>query len=357
MKLFTLGPVEMEDYILEIAGEKLPYFRTPEFSKLELEVVGNLKTLLNAGEGADVAILTSSGTGAMEASVCNVLTEKDKVLIVSGGNFGERFEEICDCYNIEYDSIKLKFPQALTKEMLNPYLGNKYTALLVNLHETATGQLYDIEMLSNFCKEKEMYFIVDSISSFLTDPLDMTKHGVDIVMISSQKGLALHPGLSFVVASERIIRERIKKVHKKFLYFNLENYFHNIKRGQTPYTPAVGILMQVHERLKRVVELGLDESMYKCEELARDFRGRCEDVGIKVPSYPKSNACTPVYFEKGHAMDVYNNLKEKYSIYLTPNGGELSEYILRIGHIGNLTIEDNKYMMEKLSAEYKKYEL
>ena len=136
---FTLGPVMSNDYILKIGAEQTPYFRTPEFSKINLENEQLIKELLYASEDSRAIFLTGSGTAGMEATVMNVFNEDDKVLIVNGGGFGQRFVDMCNLHNIDCDDIKLEFGHCLTKEMLNQYDGRDYTAFMVNICETSSG--------------------------------------------------------------------------------------------------------------------------------------------------------------------------------------------------------------------------
>lgn len=348
MKLFTVGPVEMHENILEMGKEQLPYFRTDDFSALMKNVEVNLKSALGASDNSKVAVLTASGTAAMEAAVSNTLTKEDKVLVISGGSFGHRFCEICKCYDIPYTELKLEFPRTLTRETLDKYDNLGYTALLVNIHETSIGQLYDIDMLSDFCKRNNMLFIADAISTFLSDPIEMDRQGIDLIILSSQKGLSLAPGLSLIVANEKIVEERINKTEKKFMYFNLVDYFDNMERGQTPYTPAVGIILQLNERLNNIIEVGVENVIKHSRDLAMDFRNRCKELPIEIPEYPKSNALTPIILPKKNAKEIFTIMKEKYNIYLTPSGGDIGEILLRVGHLGNLSISDNIDLIDKL---------
>ena len=211
MRLFTVGPVMMYPETLEESGRQLPYFRTAEFSAMMLDSEAVLKRLLGAEDASKVAFLTASGTGAMEAAVSNTLTSDDRVLIIVGGGFGRRFTEICDVHNIPYDSVDLEFGETLTGDRLEAFRGRGYSALLVNIDETSTGQLYDIHLLSDFCRSEGMMLIVDAISSFLADDLDMERDGIDEIILSSQKALSLEPGISMVVVSPRAY-DRIRMI-------------------------------------------------------------------------------------------------------------------------------------------------
>lgn len=140
MKLFTIGPVEMYPETLEMSGKQLPYFRTSEFSEIMLENEVLLKESIHAPKESKVIFLTASGTAAMEAAVINCFTSDDRLLVIQGGSFGRRFSEICRIHKIPFDELILSFGEVLTKEKLEPYNKKGYSGLLVNLHETSTGQ-------------------------------------------------------------------------------------------------------------------------------------------------------------------------------------------------------------------------
>lgn len=174
---FTVGPVQSGEETLRIGGEQIPYFRTPEFSDVMFENEKLMLEFTSAPKGARTVFLTGSGTAAMEATIMNTLTKNDKALVVNGGSFGHRFTEMLQIHEIPFDEISLSAGQALKEKMLVPFYNKGYTAFLVNIHETSTGVHYDLDLISRFCKENGMFLIVDAISSFLADPLDMEKAG------------------------------------------------------------------------------------------------------------------------------------------------------------------------------------
>lgn len=339
MTLFTVGPVEMHPDTLDVAGKQLPYFRTEQFSQINLESERILKKLAGASENDKVAFLTASGTGAMEAAIINAFDEKDRMLIVNGGSFGHRFCEICDVHGIPYDEIKLEFGEELTESHISEYDGKEYSALLVNIHETSTGQLYDIDMLSAFCRKNGMYLIVDAISSFLADDISFNRDGMDIMIISSQKALSLSPGLSAVIMSSRIFDERISVRKSVCLYLDLKSHIKNGERGQTPFTPAVGILLELNSRLKILEAKGIDRIISETAERAEYFRKIVKDLPVDIPEFRHSNAVTPIVVRNGNAHGIFEQLMSE-GMVVTPSGGDLRDKVLRISHIGNLKLED-----------------
>ena len=233
---------------------------------------------------------------------------------------------------------------------LKPYENDGFTMLFVNLHETHTGQLYDINMLSEFCKRNNLLLVVDAISTFLADEYNMEKYGIDLTIISSQKGLCLSPGMSFVSFSKRML-EKIEKNQNLTIskYFDFKDYLKNIPRGQTPYTPPVLVMYELQDMLKLIEkEGGLNARLKTVKEKALYFRKKAKEFNLCVPQYPISNALTPLYFEDVNAYKVIQILKNKFRIFVNPCGGDLAENLLRVTHIGNTTIKDIDYLFEKL---------
>ena len=345
---FTVGPVMSCEEVRTIGAEQVPYFRTPEFSKIMFENENLMKKFAKADENARVVFLTGSGTAALEAAVINVFDTKDKVLIVNGGSFGQRFVKICQIHQIPYTEIKLEIGKKLTQEMLDQYDGKDYTGFLVNIHETSTGVHYDPVMISEFCKKNNMFLLVDAISSFLADEFDMEKLGVDLMLTGSQKALACPPGISVIVLSEHAV-QRVYEKTPQCLYLDLKEALKNGERGQTPFTPAVGILRQIHARLLEIEKAGgVEAETAKIASLAADFREKIKDMPFEIPSESMSNAVTPLHPLNVSAYKIFETLKDEYHIWVCPNGGDLAEKIFRVGHIGALTTDDNTSLVEAL---------
>jgi len=344
---FTIGPVQSSEVICAIGGEQVPYFRTSEFSALMKENEELVKELACAGKNSRALFITGSGTASMEAAVMNVFSEKDRVLIVNGGSFGQRFVQICKIHEIPYTEIKLMNGQTLEKDHLVSFEGKGYTGFLINMCETSTGICYDMNLVSDFCKKNDLICVVDAISAFIADPFNMEKLGVDVMITGSQKALACQPGVSVILLSERAIK-RVYNRNVKSLYFNLANALKDGERGQTPFTPAVGILRQLNLRLKEIVEVGIDKERAKISALAQDFRSKIEGLPLVIPYTSLSNAVTPVFPMNASAYDIFTLLKDEYDIWVCPNGGELAEKMFRVGHIGALTLEDNMKLIEAL---------
>ena len=346
---FAVGPVMMSEEIMKMGSDPVPYFRTKDFSELMLESEQLMKKFVFAPKNSRVVFLTGSGTAAMDAAVNNLFGTEDKVLIVNGGSFGHRFCEICDAYKIPYTDIKLEGGKTLTAEHLLPFANKGYTGLLVNMDETSTGVLYDVGMIGEFCKQNNMLYVVDAISAFLTDDINMTDIGADIVLTGSQKALALAPGVAIMVLSARAV-ERVMNNRPMCYYLDLKSALVNMERGQTPFTPAVGILIQLNARLNGIDRISLETERANIKAVADDFRKRIKDYPFKIVSESLSNAVTPLspLNPEVSAYKIFETLKEEYNIIVCPNGGELTHKVFRVGHMGNRTIKDN----DKLFAAF-----
>ena len=337
---FTVGPVQSSDSVKVIGAQDVPYFRTQEFSDVMLENECLMLKFANASENAKAVFITGSGTASMEATIMNTLNKNDKALVVNGGSFGHRFVEILTLHEIPFTEIKLSAGKALNAEMLESFENQGYTAFVVNAHETSTGVLYDLKMISEFCKRNNLFFIVDAISSFLADPIDMKELGIDVLITGSQKALACPPGISIIVLSENAV-ERVNSSKTICMYLDLKDALNNQTRGQTPFTPAVGTLLQINARLKEIEENGGAETeTAKIAELANYFRDKIKGLPFEICSESMSNAVTPLHPLTASANDIFLVLKDEYSIWVCPNGGELKDSVFRVGHIGNLEKSD-----------------
>lgn len=347
--MFTPGPVKMPDYVLEEGAKQVPYFRTKDFSKTVLECEKMLLELSGAEEGSRMLLLAASGTGAMESVIVNLLNSKDKAFVINGGSFGQRFVDICNIHKINNIDHKLDYGTSFDVKTLDS-IPNDVSAFVVNGHETSTGVLYDLDAIGSFCKKKNLVFIVDAISMFLTDNINMKDMGIDALILSSQKGLALPPGLSILILSKKaqdMILSNSKNVN--MMYLKLEAYLKDMERGQNPYTPPVGIILQLHKRLEHIIKNGgLRTEIARAKKVAEYFRLKIKDLPLKIFSSSLPNAVTSLTPTDGKsAQKIVSDLFDRYNIYVCPNGGEIKDKVFRVSHMGDI---DNAYTDVLLSA-------
>lgn len=355
---FTVGPVQSSDAVRAIGAEQVPYFRTAEFSETMLENERLIKKFANATEDSKVVFMTCSGSGGMETAIMNCLTKDDKALVVNGGSFGERFVEMLTLHEIPFTEIKLESGKSLKPEHLVEYEGQGYTAFLLQKHETSTGVHYDINLVADFCKRNECFLIVDTISTFLCDSFDMGATGTGVMITGSQKALACAPGIAVMVLAPSAL-ERIEKNRCCCQYFDLKLAIKNMERGQTPWTPAVGILRQINIRLKEIeANGGVESEIAHCASLANYFRDKLVELNLpfEIVSESLSNAVTPLHPTTQSANEIFLKIKDEYGMWVCPNGGSMKDAIFRVGHIGYLQKEDyDKLIAAFLDLREKKF--
>ena len=238
IRLFTPGPVTMSARTLAIGASQLPYNRTEQFSQITFEIIKDLKYIF--GTQGDMVIFAASGTGAMEAVFFNFLDQSDKVLIVNGGTFGQRWVDLCIQHEIPYEQISLEPGQPISLENLEHRISSQeYSTLLINAHETSTGMIYDTKAIGKLTQKYGIFFVVDAISTICADDFMMDKWHVDVSLLSSQKALALPPGLSFLALNKKAKLRLENKICQSY-YFDIKEFLANQSRGQMPFTPVIG---------------------------------------------------------------------------------------------------------------------
>lgn len=339
---FTVGPVQSSEAVLAIGAEQVPYFRTAEFSEVMLENERLIKKFAHTTDDSRVVFMTCSGSGGMETAIINTLTKEDKALVINGGSFGQRFVELLTLHEIPFTEIKLEHGKALKPEHLVPYEGKGYTAFLLQKHETSTGVHFDINLVSDFCKRNHSFLIVDTISTFLTDPFDMAALNAGVMITGSQKALACPPGIAVMALAPSAL-ERIEHTKCCCQYLDLKLALKNQERGQTPWTPAVSVLRQINVRLKEIDAAGGDQvEIARAAHLATYFRDKLMEYKLpfEIVSESLSNAVTPLHPTTQSAYEIFLKLKDEYCIWICPNGGDMKDKIFRVGHLGCLTEAD-----------------
>mgnify|MGYP002618562996 CR=1 FL=1 len=209
-------------------------------------------------------------------------------------------------------------------------------------HQRGRFSKAELKEADAFCRENGLVLVVDAISAFLADNVSMKRWGADVVFTGSQKALAVPPGISMMVLSSRAV-ERIYANRPACYYLDLKAALKNGERGQTPFTPAVGILIQINARLNQIKRDGFANVQAQIRAIAKDFRSRIGKYPFHIVSDSLSYAVTPLSPNNPEvsAHQLFLTLKDEYGIIICPNGGELADKVFRVGHIGHLTVEDN----------------
>jgi aspartate aminotransferase-like enzyme len=264
--LMIPGPTPVPNNIALAAAQEMMSHRSGPFKKKMLTLTEKLKTLLQTKN--DVVILTSSGTGGMEATVANCFAKGDKVLICNIGNFGKRWVKLAKTYGLEPEVLEYAYGQAVDPSAIKAILTNdkdkQIKGVLFQMNETSTAVLNNVKEIAAVVKTHGALVIVDAISGFLASELKTDEWGLDVVVTGSQKAFMIPPGLAIMAISEKAKAAMERSDLPKF-YFNLKAACKDAAEGQTPYTPAVGLIYQLIESVDLLEAEGL-ESIFKRHE-------------------------------------------------------------------------------------------
>lgn len=322
-------PGNIDKNIAAIGSADIPYMRTDEFSAINIESEQILLDLIHCNGGKTI-IYTGSGTGAMSAVVENYVKTKSKAIAINGGSFGQRWVSMCNYYGVPVIDFKVPFAHDMDYELFEKTVAEqKPDVLLCQHHETSSGVLYDLKKISDTCHKHGVSMVVDVISSFLAENLDMDALGIDICITSTQKGLNIPPGLSIIFLSKSLKDHSF--AHNGY-YWDFEENLSNLQRGQTPFSPATLIYLQLNARLRQLkAEGGEQKNISEVKHRAEVFREQCRKYGWEMPAEHPSYAITAIQTRDDASRAIFRGLIEKYNCFIMP-GGRPGYY--RISHMG-----------------------
>ncbi len=353
--LFTPGPTPIPSEVVAAMAQPIIHHRTAPFNKAFNEIRSGLKTLF--GTQNDVLILASSGTGAMEAAVSNLLSPGEKALVVNGGKFGERWLRICQSYGIEAIEIKVEWGKAVEVETIKKSLKDHpdVQAILIQASETSTTVLHPVHEIAQMTRNGPL-LIVDGITAVGVLPLPQDEWGIDVLVTGSQKALMLPPGLGFISLNDRAWK-RAESVKSARYYFDLRLERKSQKKGETAFTPAISLILGLRAALKRIEEEGLDRVYDRHERLACATRAAAAALGLKLlaPKDP-SPAVTGFFVPDGiNGGKLLDYLLHDMGIAFAGGQDHLVGKILRIAHLGYMGTFDVLMAIGALEMALKKF--
>jgi aspartate aminotransferase-like enzyme len=341
-RLFTPGPTPLLPAAQFAMAAADIHHRTPEFRALYERVLGQLKTFV--GTKNDVLLLSSSGTGAMEASVSNLTSPGDRVLVLSAGKFGERWESLAKAFGCEVDLVTVPYGETFSLDAIRSALRADTRAVFVQATESSTGVRHDIKAIGALLKDSgsNALLIVDGITGLGTTHLDVDGWGVDVIIGGSQKAVMIPPGLAYLSLSDRAWKAAETSKNPRY-YFDLRKELKNAKKGESSYTPAVALIAALGAALDYIagqaagdLAAGRDALIDNAETCAAMTRAAVQALGLDLfnASAP-SAAATAVLPPSGVDSGVIvKELKRRFAAIVTNGQGEMKGKIFRIAHIG-----------------------
>lgn len=328
------GPTPVPNEVLLAGAQETIHHRTPQFLNIQKETLEKARILFQTKN--NVFALVSTGTGAMEAAVASTVAKGDKVIVVDGGKFGERWGDLCEAFEAEIDLIKLEWGDYVTPEQIKTALEkNPDTVAVFATHsETSTGTVNPIKEIASVVKDYKALMVVDSVSGLLAEPLKMDEWHVDIVATGLQKGVMLPPGLALVALSDKAIARVNECPNKNRYYFDLKQYIK--KYPDSPYTAGVNSIYQLHAALKMIEEEGIEAVWDRHRILADATRAGVKAMGLELLSKKPGNVTTAVLspVDTGKLTKL---MRDKYGVTMAGGQDHYKGKIFRMAHLGYMS--------------------
>ena len=338
-------------------SETMIHHRTPQFNHVFEDVRAGLKKLF--GTENDVLVLASSGTGAMEASVANLFSPGDKVLVINGGKFGERWLNISNAYGLNPIELKVPWGEAVKVADVAKQLKARpdIQGVMIQASETSTTVLHPVKEIAQLTKGGPL-FLVDGVTAVGVVPIPLDEWGIDVLVTGSQKALMLPPGLAFIALSERAWgKTKLAKLPRFYFDLNLERK--NQQKGSGAFTPAVSLIFGLRASLNMIQREGIENVYLRHARLCRAARAAATALGLKLlaPDSP-SPAATGVYLPDGVDADqVLDYLRDKMNVTLAEGQDQLKGKVIRIAHIGYMGAFDVITAVAALEMALRKFGL
>jgi len=339
-RLFTPGPTPLLPAAQFAMAAADMHHRTPEFRALFQKVLAQLKVFV--GTKNDVLLLSSSGTGAMEASVSNLTSPGDRVLVLTAGKFGERWTGLAKAFGCEVDVLSAPYGETFDLAEIKKALKPEHRVVYMQATETSTAVRHDVEAIAKIVTATEALLVVDGITGLGTTHFDVDGWGIDILIGGSQKAVMIPPGLAYLSVSERAWAAMEKSKNPRY-YFDLRKERKNAVKGESAYTPAVALIAGLGAALDYIagqaggdLEKGRIALIDNAQVNAEATRAGLVSLGFKLfaPTAPAAAATAVAVPEGMDSGVVVKALKAKFSLVTANGQGEMQGKIFRVAHLG-----------------------
>jgi serine---pyruvate transaminase len=342
--LMTPGPTPVPPQVTAALSLPMVHHRAPEFRELLTSLLADLRQVFRTQ--SDVLLYAGSGTACMDGAVANTCSPGDRVLVVSAGNFGERWRAIAEAYGCDVQAVEYEWgevPNADDVARKLEELGGAHAVFLTH-SETSTGVVADLEELATRIRPSGALIVVDAISSLAAVPLEMDAWGIDVVVSGSQKALMSPPGLGLVAASERAYKAAARSTSPRFfLDWQRTRESHADTPAATPFTPAIPIVRGLAVAVELLLAEGLDVAFERHRKLGRAARAGVKAMGLELFSPDDDSAAVVTAIRMPEGIDagaVIRTLSERFGITMEGGRKALRGKIVRIGHIGYVDVFD-----------------
>jgi len=334
-RLFTPGPTPVPESVMLRMAEPIIHHRNPEFREVLTRVNTNLQYLFQTTQ--PVLTLTCSGTGGVEATFVSLFSPGDSIISVNGGKFGERWVKMPRTFGLNVTEIRVEWGKAVTPDQIRQALRANPEAKAVYLthSETSTGTATDVKKIATIIREHSNALVcVDGITAIGAHEMRFDEWGIDACVTGSQKGLMIPPGLAFVALSERAVAAMGKSTLPKF-YFDLRKAIKSHEDNDTPWTPAVSLILGVDAALELIRAEGIENVWERHHRLAAALRAGIKALGLKLFSDSPSHAVTPAWLPDGLEWKAFNKtLKSDNGITIAGGQDDYAGKIFRVSHLG-----------------------
>ncbi len=340
--LMTPGPTPVPPQVLAALAEPVVHHRGRDFKATYERCLTRLRAVYRTEN--DVLLFTTSGSGALESAVSNLISPGDRVLVLSAGNFGERWAAMTKAYGADLVHVRLAWGETPDTSDVRSALAEAGDVRVVYLvhSETSTGVVADVQSLTAAAKEAGAVVVVDAVSSLGAVPLETDTWGIDVVVSGSQKALMCPPGLAFVSVSATALAAAVRATSPRYV-FDWERTRAAQAKLDAPFTPAVSLVNALDVALALVLEEGLDAVFDRHAALGRACREGAKAMGLELfsPDEDRSAVVTAIRSPDGiDAGEIVAALRDRFGITIAGGHGELKGKIFRIGHIGWFDVFD-----------------
>lgn len=339
-RLFTPGPTPLLPAAQFAMAAADMHHRTPEFRALFLKVLAQLKVFV--GTKNDVLLLSSSGTGAMEASVSNLTSPGDRVLVLTAGKFGERWTGLAKAFGCEVDVLSAPYGETFDLAEIKKAIKPEHRVVYMQATETSTAVRHDVEAIAKIVRATESLLVVDGITGIGTTHFDVDGWGIDVLIGGSQKAVMIPPGLAYLSVSERAWAAMEQSKNPRY-YFDLRKERKNAVKGESAYTPAVALIAGLGAALDYIagqaggdLEKGRIALIDNAQVNAEATRAGLVSLGFTLfaPAAPAAAATAVAVPEGMNSGDVVKALKTRFALVTANGQGEMQGKIFRVAHLG-----------------------